>query len=102
MDKLLNSGQFAASTGNIYLNPGSVTTGVKLIVMHNTGASNQQVQIFVNGTATSTKILDVFLTPLETITWAIEYPIMLTSAQSLKGVAGTASTVNYFIYGREE
>tara|TARA_Y100000310_G_scaffold299686_1_gene334756 strand:+ start:997 stop:1323 length:327 start_codon:yes stop_codon:yes gene_type:complete len=103
--KLLSSGQLgvAGTPATIY-DPSSGKTGmIKTIVLHNTQASSTEVaEIFFNGTADSTRMLNVSLAAGETFEWALGHMIVMLDAELLKGQSTTASKVNYFIFGAEE
>jgi len=103
--KLLASGQLgvAGTPATIY-DPSSGKTGmIKTIVLHNTQASSTEVaEIFFNGTADSTRMLNVSLEAGETFEWSVGHMIVMLDAELLKGQSTTASKVNYFIFGAEE
>jgi len=99
-DKLLTNGQFL--TSNTVLFTANTITGIKGMLFHNTGTTNQYIKLYLNGSAESNKILDIYIVPLETIVWAVEYPLMLENTNTLRGKSDANSTVNYFIYGRDE
>jgi len=104
--KLLSSGQLGddvTSDAAIY-DPSSGKTGmIKTIVLHNMQASSTEVaEIFFNGTADSTRMLNVSLTAGETFEWSVGHMIVMLDAELLKGQSTTASKVNYFIFGAEE
>ena len=97
--KLMNSGQLSNSTAN---DPSSVTGMVKTIILHNTNSSDETVEIYMNGTSDSDRMLKVSLASNETLEWAFQHMVVVLDAQGLKGKSTTASKVNYFIYGAEE
>ena len=101
--KLLNSGQLvvAGTPGNIY-DPSGVTGMVKTIVLHNMNSSTEVVEIFFDGTADSTRMLNVSLAAGETFEWALGHMIVVLDAEVLKGQSTTVDKVNYFIFGAEE
>ena len=77
---------------------------VKAILLHNTNATPEDVQIFFDGTADPTRILKVTIASDETFEWSIGHMLVVdgNSSQVLNGDAQTASKVNYFIFGAEE
>jgi len=101
--KLLNSGQLVVvgTPGNIY-DPSGVTGMVKTIVLHNMNSSTEVVEIFFDGTADSTRMLNVSLAAGETFEWALGHMIVVLDAEVLKGQSTTVDKVNYFIFGAEE
>ena len=102
--KLLTSGQLAvAGTPATIYDPSSGKTGmIKTIVLHNMNSSTEVAEIFFNGTADSTRMLNVSLTAGETFEWSVGHMIVMLDAELLKGQSTTADKVNYFIFGAEE
>ena len=101
--KLLSSGQLAVAgtPDNIY-DPRSVTGLVKTIILHNMHSSTETAEVFFNGTADSTRMLNVSLEAGETFEWALGHMVVVLDAEVLKGQSTTGSKVNYFIFGAEE
>lgn len=100
--KRLAKGQLAATAGTLYTAPGSTTTYVKGIVLFNTGNSSETVKIYEAGTGTSDQIVERILASKETIEWQPPYPLIVSAAGTISGLATDAATVNYWLYGMEE
>ena len=102
--KLLSSGQLAvAGTPATIYDPSSGKTGmIKTVVLHNMNSSTEVAEIFFNGTADSTRMLNVSLAAGETFEWSLGHMIVLLDAELLKGQSTTVNKVNYFIFGAEE
>ena len=102
--KLLSSGQLGddvTSDAAIY-DPISVTGLVKTIILHNMNSTTETAEVFFNGTADSTRMLNVSIEAGETFEWALGHMVVVLDAEVLKGQSTTASKVNYFIFGAEE
>ena len=102
--KLMSSGQLAAGTPDNIYDPSSVTGLVKTIVLHNMNTSTEPevAKIFFNGTADSTRMLNVSLDAGETFEWSLSHMVVVAESEVLKGQATNPSKVNYFIFGAEE
>ena len=101
--KLLSSGQLAlaGTPANIY-DPSGVNGLVKTIILHNMNSTTETAEVFFNGTADSTRMLNVSIEAGETFEWALGHMVVVLDAEVLKGQSTTASKVNYFIFGAEE
>tara|TARA_R110002020_G_scaffold265840_6_gene480662 strand:- start:165 stop:479 length:315 start_codon:yes stop_codon:yes gene_type:complete len=99
--KKLSSGQLGSSTATIY-DPSSVTGMVKTIVLHNTNTTDEDVEVYFDGTTAADKMLEVTLQANETFEWSVGHMVVVLDAETLKGTSTTASKVNYFIFGAEE
>jgi hypothetical protein len=100
--KKLASGQLGESTAAIYTVPASTTGMVKTILLHNTGSTSVSAEVNYNGSAASTKILNVNLDGAETFEYSVGHMIPLSAAETLQGKADSATTINYHIFGAEE
>ncbi len=102
--KALADGQLPSSKGTLYTVPGSTTTYVKWISVHNTsGSTTETVLIYVNTSGTSRVIARVVLLPNEHARILSDgEAFILEAADLIEGVSTNATTVDYFISGVQE
>jgi hypothetical protein len=104
--KQLNTvGQLATSNASaLYTVPAATKGMVKTIILHNTDSSDAKTaEIFYNGTANSTRILNVSLDAGETFEYSVGHMLPLAATETIHGrEAATGSVVNCFIFGAEE
>lgn len=94
--------QIPAAVGALYTAPVGKRVQIGLIVLHNTNATSENIQIFDNGATDPFKLMYITLTSNETLEFSPKLPITLEGGESLRGATTTAAKVNVKIYGREE
>ncbi len=106
----LSRGQIGITAAPIYTVPSGVTGHAKSIMIHNTGAGTENVTIYLVdnsggsvGTATAADIVDVIvLDPNKSYELSSDYSINANAENdTIQASTDTATTVNYFVFGRE-
>lgn len=102
--KVLAQSQLAGSVGTLYTVPASTQTIVRGIVLVNCDTVARTVQLFVNGTADTNRILGssadpISLDPGERV--ELNSIITLAAAGTIRGLASSASKVTVSIFGLE-
>ena len=101
--KKLASGQLgvAGTPAAIYTATG-VTGMVKTVILHNMNSTTETAEIFFDGTADSTRMLNVSIDAGDTFEWTLGHMVVVADTEILKGQSTTVNKVNYFIFGAEE
>lgn len=94
--------QLGATVGTVYTAPSGKAAQIGTILLHNTGDSTIDVQIFSNGDTAAARFLYISLSASETYELSPKVPIVLQGSETLRGLASTAAKVNILAYGREE
>jgi len=100
--KQLADGQLANSIGDLYTVPASTTGYVKKIILVNTGAGNNTVNLYVTpsgGTARKIISEDTVLATGESLE---QTDLVLDTGDKIQGDATNATEVDFTIYGAEE
>lgn len=100
--KLLSSGVAGSTTATAYTSPITKQSQIGSLIFHNSSSAITQLEVFVYGTATGNKILNVLLSESETYEFSPKVPITLESEETFSIKAGAEAAINYFIYGRTE
>jgi hypothetical protein len=98
--KLLADGQLAASKTTIYTVPAATTTTVVTIVLVNTGAGDNSVNLYVNN-GTSRRIIPKDTTLVTGNMLETDRPYTLEAGDLIEGDATNATEVDYTIHGVE-
>ena len=99
--KPLADGQLPNAKGTLYTVPAARTAYVRTIVILNTNAAPQQVELYVNVSGTSRRIhREAALAQWAKI--VLTDPIVLAEGDLIEGHTTTAAAVDYFITGAEE
>lgn len=101
--KQLADGQLADATGDLYTVPASTTAYIKSITLVNTGAGDNDVNLFLlpsGGTARRLISKDLCLATAESLVF--DAPIVVDTGDKIQGDATSASEVDYTINGAEE
>jgi hypothetical protein len=98
----LAQGQLPTTTSAIYTTPVGKTAYLKSIYFHNTGASEQTIKIYINGSGNANRIFEGIVASKATFEWDIIYSFILSTGQTLQAETTTANTVNYFLHGATE
>jgi hypothetical protein len=99
--KALANGQLASSKGTIYTVPGSTQTIVKSISLVNTDSVARTVNLYVNASGTSRRIIPKDLSLPAGATLEFDRVITLEAADIIEGDASAATVVDYVISGAE-
>lgn len=97
VSKRLAKGTFSTASATQYTVPTSTTTLVKAITLCNKTASDATVTLLFGGTEV---IYQHTIKARDTITIPFLDQI-LQSTETITGLAGTASAINYYISGKE-
>lgn len=100
--KALADGQLANSKGTIYTTPASTQAVVKNIILVNTGASANTVNLYVKPGATSRRIIPKDLSLATGAQFVMSDEITLEAADLIEGDASTAAEVDFVINGITE
>lgn len=95
----------ATTATAVYTAPTSKSVEIASIILHNTGNTAQPVTLFVGDTGATAQILKVTLEANDTFEFAPKVPIVIQANATPQIVAGftpSVSTVNIWLYGREE
>jgi hypothetical protein len=95
----------ATTATTVYTAPASKSVEIASVILHNTGTSSQTVTLFVGGTGATSQMLKLTLAANDTFEFAPKVPIVIqpnATPQVLAGSTTTGSTVNIWLYGREE
>lgn len=99
--KTLGNGQLAAAKGTLYTVPGATQAIVRSIVLVNTDASARTVNLYVNATGTSRRIIPKDMSMAAGASFVVDEIITLEAADLLEGDASAATVVDYLISGIE-
>lgn len=99
--KALANGQLAATKGTLYTTPALTQTIVKSITLVNTDASARTVNLYVNATGTSRRIIPKDLSLGAGESYVVNDVITLEAADLIEGDASAALVVDYVISGTE-
>lgn len=97
----LGDGQLAAVKGTLYTTPASTQTIVKSITLVNTDASARTVNLYVNATGTSRRIIPKDLSLGAGESYVFNEVLTLEAADLIEGDASAATVVDYVISGTE-
>jgi hypothetical protein len=101
--KQLADGQLPAAAGDLYTVPASTTAYVKSIVLVNTGAGDNDVNLLILPAAgVARQITPVDLTMVSGDAYFDATPYVLDAGDKLRGDADNPNEVDYVISGAEE
>ena len=101
--KRLGKGQVAATVTAVYTVPAATKAFARYMVLHNTSAIEQTVNIYENGTALTDRIHKIVnIGSGETKEVVFEYPLILAATEFIAAQCDTAAVVNFWVYGMEE
>ena len=100
--KALADGQLANSKGTIYTTPASTQTVVKNIILVNTGAGANTVNLYVKPGATSRRIIPEDLSIPAGGQFTMDTELTLEAADLIEGDAASAAEVDFVINGITE
>lgn len=100
--KALANGQLANTKGTLYTTPGATQTIVKTITLVNTGASTRTINIYLNTSGTSRRIIPKDTSLLTGEAFYIDLNLTLEAADLIEGDASAATEIDYTISGIEE
>ena len=99
--KQLADGQLPNSDGALYTAPGSTTTYVTSMILHNTSAAAVTCTLRMKPSGGTARVIGyVSLGAHET--YLHNERLVLDTGDAIRGVAGTAAVIDYSIYGAEE
>jgi hypothetical protein len=99
--KALASGQLAGAKGTLYTTPALTQTIVKSITLVNTDSSARTVNVYVNTTGTSRRIVPKDMSIPAGGSYVFDDLVTLEAADLIEGDASTANVVDYVINGAE-
>lgn len=94
--------QLPSAVGVLYTAPVGKRAQIGTILLHNTGASSENVRLLDNGAVAENRFLNISLASNETYEFSPKVPFVLEGSEALQGLTTTAATVGVKIYGREE
>jgi hypothetical protein len=97
----LADGQLAATKGTLYTTPGSTQTIVKSITLVNTDSSARTVNLYVNASGTSRRIIPKDMSLAIGAQFTLDHVITLEAADLIEGDASAATVVDFVISGVE-
>ena len=98
--KVLAQGQVAAAAGAIYTTPGATQAIIKQMIFLNVTGGSLNLTVFVNGTAAANQIFGPGLLGAgESVVFDGTLP--LNAAESVRALAGAATSITYTILGME-
>jgi len=101
--KELAAGQLPAARGDLYTVPGSTTTYIKSITLHNTHTSALTCTLAKEPAGGGTEYVIIYVELGADETFYFDEPTILDATDVLRGDAGgTAAKVDYTVSGAEE
>ena len=94
--------QVAATTAAVYTAPAGTRAELGTILLHNSSSSSEDVEIYLYGSATASRLLNITLAANETYEFSPKFPIVLSGADTIQAKASNASEINVRVFGREE
>lgn len=97
----LADGQLASSKGTLYTTPADTQAIIKAISLVNTDSSARTVNLYVNASGTSRRIIPKDMSLAAGESFVVDWPVTLEAADLIEGDASSATVVDYVISGTE-